>query len=190
MLGALPLCGQDPALEERLNRMEGHIRDLLAAQAEMQKRIGTLIRELDDLREQVRLGTSDRATQADLRRLSEAVQEVDRKRREDYQKIHQEIQALAKALAQPPAPPRSTPRSPEDRPPASRSTARPAGGAPATEVGYEYVVKPGDTLHAIIQAYREQGIPVSLSQVLQANPGLNPNRLQVGQKIFIPAPSQ
>ncbi|MCS7090795.1 MAG: LysM peptidoglycan-binding domain-containing protein [Verrucomicrobiota bacterium] len=191
LLGAVVAgAGQDAALEERLNRMEGHIRDLLTAQADLQKRINTLVRELDELREQIRAGNGDRATQADLRRLSEAVQEVDRKRREDFEKIRQEIQHLAKVLVQPAPPSRTSTRGLEERPSVIRSASgtKTSTVAQSAEVGYEYVVKPGDTLHAILQAYREQGIQVSLTQVLQANPGLNPNRLQVGQKIFIPAP--
>jgi LysM repeat protein len=31
---------------------------------------------------------------------------------------------------------------------------------------------------------------VTTDQILKANPGLNPNSLKVGQKIFIPAPAK
>jgi LysM repeat protein len=54
------------------------------------------------------------------------------------------------------------------------------------ENGYEYKVAAGDTLSIIAKAYREQGIKVTAEQILKANPGLNPNSLKVGQKIFIP----
>lgn len=179
---------QDPALEERLNRLEGNIRDLLAAQAETQKRIATLVQELDQLREQLRTSNAEWASQADLRRLSAAVEEVDRKRREDYEKIHQELRNLAKVLASPSPSPRPSTPAPAERQTHTRPSPGPGETGSGEETGYEYVVKPGDTLSAIVQAYREQGINVTLSQVLKANPGLNPNRLQVGQKIFIPAP--
>ena len=182
LCGAVPLQGQDPAVEDRLTRIEGQIRDLLAAQAEIQKRMAGLVRELSELRDEVRSGTGEWATRAEVRRLGEAIQEVDRKRREDYEKIAQELQQLAKLLA-----PGGGGRS--SRPSAEERTERRRSGSDATaELGYEYVVKPGDTLYAIIQAYREEGINVTLSDVLKANPGLNPNRLQVGQKIFIPQP--
>jgi len=46
----------------------------------------------------------------------------------------------------------------------------------------------GDTLSTIVEAYREQNIKVTLDSILKANPGLKPERLQVGQKIIIPAP--
>ncbi|MCD6340109.1 MAG: LysM peptidoglycan-binding domain-containing protein [Verrucomicrobia bacterium] len=54
--------------------------------------------------------------------------------------------------------------------------------------GYEYTVKPGDTLSAIVQAYRREKINVTIDAVLKANPGLDPRRLLPGQKIFIPDP--
>jgi LysM repeat protein len=43
---------------------------------------------------------------------------------------------------------------------------------------------------SLAKAYRDQGIKVTSEQILKANPGLNPNTLKVGQKIFIPAPAQ
>lgn len=169
-------------MEDRLTRIEGQIRDLLAAQAEIQKRMAGLVRELSELRDEVRSGTGEWATRAEVRRLGEAIQEVDRKRREDYEKIAQELQQLAKLLA-------SGGGGRSSRPSAEERTERRRSDSDTTaELGYEYVVKPGDTLYAIIQAYREAGINVTLSDVLKANPGLNPNRLQVGQKIFIPQP--
>lgn len=46
---------------------------------------------------------------------------------------------------------------------------------------YVYIVQPGDSLYDIAQmAY------VSLDAVLNANPGLNPNRLQPGMRVTIP----
>ncbi|MGA4578356.1 LysM peptidoglycan-binding domain-containing protein [Limisphaera sp. VF-2] len=192
LVWAAAVWAQDPALEERLNRMEGNIRDLLAAQAETQKRIATLVQELDQLREQIRSNHGDWATQSDVRRLTAALEEVDRKRREDYEKIHQELRNLAKVLASPAPTPRPATPTPAERETRRRPTpstgAGEAGGG--VETGYEYVVKPGDTLSAIVQAYREQGVNVTVTQVLKANPGLNPNRLLVGQKIFIPAPQE
>ncbi len=50
-------------------------------------------------------------------------------------------------------------------------------------------MKSGDTLAAILAAYQQSGVKVSQSQVIKANAGLNPDRLKVGQKLFIPEPS-
>jgi LysM repeat protein len=47
----------------------------------------------------------------------------------------------------------------------------------------QHVVKPKDTLASIARAHR-----VSLQSIVEANPGLQPKRLQLGQVIKIPAP--
>ena len=60
--------------------------------------------------------------------------------------------------------------------PASASAAESVGAAPST-----VVVKRGDTLSAICARNH-----VKMSAVVAANPGLNPNRIFVGQKIAIP----
>lgn len=56
-----------------------------------------------------------------------------------------------------------------------------AGGAPAVAGPDEYIVKSGDTGAKIARA---QG--VSLSDLLAVNPGVNWNRLDVGQKLKLP----
>jgi LysM repeat protein len=52
--------------------------------------------------------------------------------------------------------------------------------------GYDYVVKPGDTLALIAQAYRDQGVKVTRAQIRAANPKINFDVLLPGKKIFIP----
>ncbi len=47
--------------------------------------------------------------------------------------------------------------------------------------GGEIIIKQGDTLSKLA---REQGI--NLNDLLRANPGINPNKLQIGQKIKLP----
>lgn len=47
--------------------------------------------------------------------------------------------------------------------------------------GLYYVVRPGDTLFSIAQRFN-----VTVAQLIQANPGIDPNNLQVGQLICIP----
>lgn len=177
--------GQDPAVEERLNKLDGYVKDLIAAQADLQKRIGALAEELDRLRNQSKQNGAV-ATQEDLKRLAEAVQEVDRKRLEDYEKIHNELKELGKALASP----ASSGRGPAA---GKARTARPApaGGDEALpEKGFEYTVQQGDTLSVIVQAYREKGVKVTVDQIVKANPGLRPDLLRPGQKLFIPAPAK
>lgn len=45
-------------------------------------------------------------------------------------------------------------------------------------------VREGDTLYGLLK--RERGGAVSLEEVLQCNPGLDPNRLQIGQELLLP----
>jgi phage tail protein X len=100
----------------------------------------------------------------------------------DADKTQAELLRLRELLKTPMPPPR---REPGTRPPKDTSSAT---GAGTSDRGFEYVIKSGDTLDAIVQAYREKNVKVSVSQILNANPGLKAERLRVGQKIFIPAP--
>lgn len=50
--------------------------------------------------------------------------------------------------------------------------------------GALYRIQSGDTLLVVARRFG-----VTLQQVLDANPGVNPNRLQIGQEIIIPAPT-
>ena len=59
-----------------------------------------------------------------------------------------------------------------------------------SDKGFEHIVKSGDTLSGIITAYREQNIKVNKEQIMAANPGLVPEKMRLGQKIWIPAPQQ
>ena len=76
-------------------------------------------------------------------------------------------------------PPKPAPKKPKAKPAAAPTAAAPAP-APAAATT-EYVVKPGDTLFLISKRtnYRQ-------SAIVAANPGLNPDRLRVGQKIKMP----
>lgn len=47
---------------------------------------------------------------------------------------------------------------------------------------YPYVIQPRDTLYNIAQK-----LEVSLSSILESNPGINPNNLRIGQTICIPS---
>jgi len=53
--------------------------------------------------------------------------------------------------------------------------------------GYEYVVQKGDSLASIAQEFAKAGVIVSREELLAANPGLDPARLRVGQRMFVPA---
>lgn len=57
----------------------------------------------------------------------------------------------------------------------------PASSSSGSAYGYEHIVQPGETLSAIAKAYN-----VTTQAIISANKIKNPNRLSVGQKLFIP----
>jgi len=90
------------------------------------------------------------------------------------------IEKLGKAGAPPPT----------TRKPPVISNDAPVPAAGEKQKGYDYEIHPGDTLSAIAKAYRDQGVKVTTTQIIAANPGLNPNSLIAGKKIFIPDPKR
>jgi LysM repeat protein len=185
LLVTLALCSppalraQDAATEERLNKLSGRIEDLTAAQEALRKQISELTRELEGVREQSGKPNTSYARPEDLNRLAEAIKEVDRKRMDDAEKIRTELLKLRDVLRAPQTP---TKKAAPTKSPKDTAT------APVSDKGFEYVIQSGDTLEAIVLAYKEQNIKVTVAQIRNANPGLIPERMKVGQKIFIPAP--
>jgi LysM repeat protein len=176
---------QDDATQQQINKLSGQLQDALDAQAVQAKRITALEKELSELRDKSSQPVAaDNATTGDLKKLADQVQEIDKKRQEDRELILKEIGKLGKVSGSP---------APSHKAPPAVSTTAPENTGPATtgpQKGYEYIVQRNDTLSNIAKAYRDQGIKVTAEQILKANPGLNPNSLKVGQKIFIPAPAQ
>ncbi|MBM3880295.1 MAG: LysM peptidoglycan-binding domain-containing protein [Verrucomicrobia bacterium] len=161
------------AEEERYLRLNAAIEDLQASFAALQRRVAALRDELQAAREEQAAAARTYVTRAELQDVIERLRELDRKREEDRKLILDEIRKLAQVpLPEPPK--RAAP--PEPMPP------------PAAK-GYKYLIKQGDTLDAIIAAYRNNGVKVGLDQVLQANPGIKPTALQIGQEVFIPDPA-
>jgi nucleoid-associated protein YgaU len=161
--------------EERYKRLNTAVEDLLAAQNTLQKRLSALAEEVQAIHQEQARAPNRFATREDLKKLADSLHEIEKRREEDRRVILEEIRRLAAA----PLP---------EPPPKKTVSTEPAPGEPGK--GYEYVVKESDTLSDIVQAYRKNGVKVTLDQVLKANPKLNPKRLQVGQKVFIPAPAE
>ena len=172
---------QDAGTQQQIDKLSGQIQDLLAAQEQQGKRLDALEKQISELTDKVNMpAVSDSASRADLKTLATQVQEIDKKRQDDRDLILKEIEKLGKM---------SVGTTPHKSPP---SLAKPADdtAAPATpQKGYEYQVKAGDTVGAIAKAYRDQGVKVTASQILKANPKLDPAKIYVGQKIFIPDPN-
>jgi len=185
MMLAAPLApAQDAATQERLDKLSGQINDLVEVQRALQKQIAEVSREMDSLRSQLNRPNENNVTHNDLKPLIKAIEEVDRKRIDDAKAVQSQLASIAKSLEA------AASRRPE-RPPVRSNPESDPGTTPARpQRGYEYEVKSGDTLSTILAAYREQGVKVTTDQVLKANPGLKPERMKVGQKIFIPNPDK
>jgi TolA-binding protein len=98
-----------------------------------------------------------------------------------------EAQAPASSLAPPP--------DPGSNPPGDSTSAGSAGWsadstppAPKPQKGYYHVVASGETLRLICEAYRANGVNVSITAVRKANGLTEDSTLKVGQKLFIPKP--
>ncbi len=168
--------------EERYKRLNSAVEDLLAAQTEQQRRIAALTREVESLREQASKPTGNYASQEDLRKLAEKLQEIDKKREADKDLILEKIEQLGKSITGPTG-------GKGKKPPAVPKGDTGSSGASA-EKGFEHIIASGDTLSTIAQAFREKGIKVTADQILKANPKLDATKLRVGQKIWVPAPDK
>lgn len=177
------LRAEDAATEERLNKLAGRIDDLVAGQESLRKQIQALERDMETLREQASKPTGNYASQEELKRLADAVKDVDQKRIKDAEQVQAQFVKLSKVVA-------ATPATSSKKPAANSSMER-ASTEPASapEKGFgEYTIQKGDTLSVIVQAYRDKNIKLTAEQIVKANPGLVPERMRVGQKIWIPAP--
>ena len=185
LFGAPVMRAQDAATEERLNKLSGQMESVIETQQELSKRMAGLAKEVENLREQAGKPTGNYASQQDMELLKDKVKEVDRKRLEDAEKVRTELLNIRNGVLKSPGPgsARKTGKAP---PPDKSEPDKPV----KPEAGFEYVIKSGDTLSAIAQAYKEQNIKVTVDQILQANPGLKANSMVPGKKIFIPAPKQ
>lgn len=174
----VPLRAQNAAIEERVKQLTGYVQDLQEDKANQRKQIEALTREVQALREAQSQPSPNYASQEELRKLAEKVQEIDRKREADKELILREIRQLGRTVATP---------APVNKTRAVEST-RSSGGT-ATK-GFEYEIQSGDSLSVIAAAYKDKGVKVSVEQILKANPGLDARRLQVGQTIFIPGTAE
>jgi len=169
---------QDAATEERLNKLSAQIDVLIEAKEAQNKKIDALETQVRDLQSQLNKPSGNYASAEDLKQLAEAVEKVDKKRQADSERVVSELEKLGKTLGGGGGGGhRTTVVAPEVKTPIDPAAPH-----------FEYTVQAGDTPSAIVKAYRDKNIKVTLQQILAANPGLKPESLKVGQKIIIPAP--
>jgi len=191
------------AAEERYKRLNSAVEDLWTARAEQDKRQNAISEELRNLRaEMSKADNSKYATREELRSLAEKLQEIDNKRVADRKLIEDkfaELKVELRKLLNAPAPaasrkPKPQPVSDAEEKPAEKATDKTAENGAAGQLGAWHEIGSGQTLAAIVAAYNEdlkkQGKKTSLKMVLDANPGVKPNNLKIGQKVFIPVVPQ
>jgi len=175
--------------EDRYKRMAADLQAVQSDNEALHSKIAALEQEIQTLRDAQAHAADNTSLQDQLKRLSDAIQEVDKKRMEDKDAISKEIRdsvgRLELSLGNSPPPPVHSSQ------PETKST--PVADSPAVENGYSYTIQPGDTLGEVLKAYnkdfKSKGLkPVTLRQAMEANPQVNWGRLRVGQKIVIPRP--
>jgi tetratricopeptide (TPR) repeat protein len=129
--------------------------------------------------------------------MQKALEQLDQLKRENEQ-LKQQAEVLRAQLAQAmrdaasaSRQPISTPLPPAPtNPPPGRAVAQaplgpPPGSTngPAADTLRKHTVKSGETPYTIARLHR-----VPLNKLLEANPGLNPNRMQIGQVLNLPPP--
>jgi len=183
---SLTASAQESATQQQIDKLTGQVQDLLDGQAQQGKRIDDLAKQISDLADKVNTPQVNNSASADdLKALAEKVQEIDKNRQADRELILKQLDKLAKVAAAGGSPTHIH---------VSANPAPTTGGGDSTPAnlptkGYYYIVKDGDYLSTIAKAYREQGVKVTTSQILKANPGLDANKLYTGKKIFIPDPN-
>ncbi len=172
---------QDAATQQQIDKLYGQIQDLTEAQAAQNKRLDALEKDISDLHDKLNQPSASGSADADdLKKLAAQVQEIDKKRQDDNELILKQIEKLGKV---------SGVSTSVHRTSSTVSTNDPNATATGPQKGYDYTIAANDTVSAIAKACRAQGVKVTSAQILAANPGLNPNSLIVGKKIFIPDPN-
>jgi LysM repeat protein len=174
---------QDAATQQLIDEINGRIQNLTEMQAAQGKKIAALEKQISDLSDKLNQpAVNNSASADDLRKLAEQVKDLAKKQQSDNDLVLKELEKLAKGGGV------STP--PHSKPPVVSSenpAPAPAGGK---QNGYYYPIKKDDNLTAIAKAYSaELKTKITVEQILAANPGLNPDKLIVGKKIFIPDPN-
>ena len=166
--------------ESRYQRLSSRIDDLEVSFQKFQKDLDKLESEIRGLRDQVSRAadhSSGAASQESIKRLADAIEEVDRKRVKHQENVDSALREMEKLILKGGGSGSRTTTRPPANPPEDKSNGK----------GYDYTVRSGDNPTKIAAALREQkGLKITSSQIIAANPGVDWTRLKIGQKIFIP----
>jgi LysM repeat protein len=195
--GVFHARAQDAATDERLKKLRYDLEALQEANVNLQKLVASLDAEVKRMRDDS-AQAGKYATMEELNRLAESVKDLDRKREDDKRLFVEKFDEIKKIIVSAPATSGTRTRPAAKSVESEPKSAAGADSATASGLdrGVEHIVEKGQNLIEIIEAYnkdlKEKGRTgkVTLSQVKAANPGLDPNRMKIGQKIFIPIPDK
>jgi len=178
---------QDTATQQQLEELSGRIQNVLELQEAQTKRLDALEKEISELSDKVSMPQVNNSASADdLKKLAGQVQDLAKKQQDDNDLIMKQIEKLGQISAGP-----STghkPKAGTDTPPTGAENPTPPPNVP--QKGYYYTIKDGDRLPTIARRIAtDQHVKVTTAQILAANPGLDPTKLYIGKKIFIPDPN-
>ena len=166
--------------ESRYQRLSSRIDDLEVSFQRFQKDLDKLESEIRGLRDQVSRvadNAGNAANQESIKRLADAIEEVDRKRVKHQENVDSALREMEKLIV-------------KGVGSGSRNNPKPPSNPPDVQgsgKGYDYTVRSGDNPTKIAAALREQkGLKITSSQIIAANPGVDWTKLKIGQKIFIP----
>ena len=170
------LVAERQQMEERYKQLRAAYEDLVDALELQRRQLEEVRAEVNELKRAPKVDDSKFATKGDLSRIENAMKDLNdswnAKRDEDRKLIVEQLKQLKNA----------TEASSRTQPITPSSTAK------DYSTYFEYEIKPGDTLLAVIRGYNDSGIPVTLDQVKRFNPGIKADKLQVGDIVKIPDP--
>lgn len=170
-------------MQDRTRRQQAEIEDLKALVNSMSENLTVLRKRIVEQNEAMqkiveaqKLALGDFVSKDELSGVTLSVKEAEKNREADKKLFIKKFEELRRLILSTPTkstPARSTPPAPNQR-------------------GVEHKVESGETLSAIMDAYnaelkrRGSKARITVDSLKKANPGLKPDRIFVGQKIFIP----
>jgi LysM repeat protein len=189
-------------VQSEVNALTERSDSIVAEVRRLRTELSAVRNENSELKQRIESSLSrEFATKEELRKVADQLQKVENQRVADARLVQQKLEELARQVSKPIILPPSDPvPAPTKKPRVTKTEesstpeATPTGGSkkPADDVELpseyvEHVVKKGQTLSLIIEAYnKESSLKIRMAHVLKANPGLNPKKLLEGQKIKIP----
>lgn len=172
--------------EERWRKVSAQLEELISTQEVLRKRLSTLEEENRALRTEVtkagNAGVSPEEFQRVIKEIANKLKEVDDKRVADNKTILEQVKQLVREIKPGAATTQATVTK------ATSTVPDVSDPLPGAQEGFTHVMQEGETISAVVQAFKAQGVKTSMKAVLAANPKVNPNRIKPGTEIFIPKP--